>query len=91
MIIATFETVPYENTAEGNPLQMERSLSTLDIQIYLEQSTRAFLLWWWQAPALRNGKSFLSLCWTVLMMDASLSCWGGVLGSNSAQGRWTPE
>lgn len=56
-----------------------------------KRATRASLLWWMRSPTLWNGTSFLPIRWTVVTTVASLPGWGGVLGLDSTQGRWTPR
>lgn len=47
-------------------------------------------LCWWSSPALLKGRSFRNPHYLVLTTDGSLYGWGAHLGSDFAQGQWTP-
>lgn len=56
-------------------------MQSLDSRILPTSRIRLALPWWVTSSSLESGTPFLPMVWKVLLMDARLLGWGGVLGT----------
>lgn len=93
-MVSSFEAIPYAqfhtHLQRSILAHWDGSVRSLERRI-LQLAVWEQLRWWLVSPTALKGQSFLSLTWSMVTADASVSGWGAAFRSLMVQRQWSAE